>query len=165
MIIEFLSELERKMIDSGYDSLTLKEKNDLIVVLANRNGLKYSDITDEYIFNHHKQIKIDILSETCDDVIIRGFTSTNGNVYRLNRDDQMNMMGKMIQLQMDEAIETIKWRTDNMGYVDHEREEWINQVFLEGLNFKEINLFKYNTLKADVANATTDEEILAVKFN
>lgn len=162
--LEFLSPLEKQMIENGYNSLSLKDKNSLIAILADREGLKYSEITDEYILNHHKRIKIDILSEKCDETIIGGFESTNGNIYRTNRDDQMNMIGKMVQLQIDTKIQSVMWKTENEGYLDHTREEWVNQVFLEALNFKEMNLFKYSTLKEQVANAKTDEEVLAVKF-
>jgi hypothetical protein len=164
MVTEFLSQLEKKMIDNGFDSFSLKEKNDLVAILANREGVMYSEITPEYILNHHKQIKTDILSENCDETIVGGFTSTNGNKYRLNRDDQMNMIGKMIQLQHDPSIATVQWKTEGMGYVSHTKDEWINKVFLEALSFKEANLFKYNTLKAQVSNAMTDAEVLAVKF-
>jgi hypothetical protein len=159
----FLTPLEKKLLDEGYSSFSLTDKNSLIAILANKVGVKYSDITDEYIFNYHKQLKIDILSDNCDEKIIAGFTSANGHKYRTNRDDQINMIGKMIQLMNNTSIVEVNWKTEDAGYVKHTREEWIT-VFNEGLAHKEQNLFHYNTLKAQVHSAQTDAEVVAVKF-
>jgi hypothetical protein len=161
----FLQPLEQKLLDSGYDSFILQDKNNLISIIANKEGLKYSDITDNYILTYHKQLKTDILSNTCNDTIVAGFTSTNGNTYRLNRDDQINMLGQMEELKNDDTIATVKWKALNLGYVDHTRDDWIQKVFLEALNFKKTNLFKYDDLKTQVSNAQTDGDVLAVAWS
>jgi uncharacterized protein YktA (UPF0223 family) len=159
----FLTPLEIKLLESDYDSFSLSDKNTLIAFLANKEGLKYSDITDEYILDYHRQLKIDILSEKCDEIIVKGFVSANGHTYRTNRDDQLNMVAKNVQLLHDETILEVNWKTEDVGYVLHTRAEWL-QVYNEGVVHKETNLYKYNTLKAQVASATTHAEILAVAW-
>ena len=163
-MLSFLNTIEEKLIHEGYDSFSLQDKNALVMYLANKEGLIYSAITDEYILNYHKQLKIDILSETCDSIIVEGFTATNGHHYRTNRDDQINMIAKNVQLLHDTTISEIMWKTEDAGYIKHTREEWL-QVYNEGVTFKEQNLYKYNALKLQVANATTDAEVLAVAWN
>lgn len=155
--------LEQRLVESGFNSFSLQEKNNLISLLANREGLVYSDITDEYILNHHKNLKISILSDICDETITNGFTASNGHKYRTNRDDQINMIGKKIQLQDDPTITTVMWKTEDAGYIAHTREEWL-QVYKEAHQHKEQNLFKYNTLKQQVMNAATHEEIVAITW-
>jgi hypothetical protein len=159
----FLTPLERKLLESSFDSFSLSDKNNLVALLANKEQLKYSDITDEYILNYHKQLKIDILSESCDEIIVGGFTATNGHHYRTNRDDQLNMVAKNVQLLHDETIVEVNWKTEDVGYVLHTRQEWLT-VYNEGVAHKETNLYKYNTLKAQVESATTHAEILLVAW-
>jgi hypothetical protein len=159
----FLNSIEKKLLNEGYDSFTLQDKNNLITFIANKEQVTYSTITDEYVLDYHKKLKTDILSETCDELIVGGFTATNGNHYRTNRDDQLNFVAKNVQLLHNTSIQTIMWKTENKGYVEHTREEWL-QVYDEALAHKETKLFKYNNLKFEVANAKTDAEVLAVSF-
>ncbi|AYP68265.1 tail fiber protein [Bacillus phage vB_BcoS-136] len=159
-----LSELEDKLIKEGIANFSTQEKNRLIATIASKDSKSYNEVSDEYLLEFHKKIKTHILSDTCDELIVGGFKSTNGNIYRTNRDDQLNFIGKMIQLMNDESIDKVMWKTENQGYVEHAREEWID-VFKEGLAHKEQTLFRYNTLKHLVKEAETDEEVVLVEWN
>jgi hypothetical protein len=158
-----LTPIETKLLESGYDSFSLADKNLLISTLANREGVTYSAITDSYILDHHKNLKTDILSDECEELIVNGFTATNGHKYRTNRDDQMNMIGKRIQLMLKPEIIEVNWKTEDVGYLKLTRDEWI-RMYDEAFAHKEATLFKYNTLKMQVQEATTDAEVLAVKW-
>jgi hypothetical protein len=116
------------------------------------------------IFEERKKDKIQEMSSVCEQKIIEGFLASNGHHYRTNRDDQLNMLGKKIDIQDNVNILTVYWKTEDVGYVTHTREEWL-QMFKEACHHKELNLFKYNTLKMQVENATTDAEILAVNWD
>ena len=159
----FLTTLERKLIEEGYNSFSLSDKNGLVIQLADSKGIAYTQITEEVILNHHKELKINILSETCDNTITEGFIAENGHRYRTNRDDQLNMVAKNIQLLQNPSITEVHWKTEDAGYVLHTREEWL-KVYSEGITHKETNLYKYNTLKIQVKNALSDDEVLAVAW-
>lgn len=158
----FFKDVEKKLIEEGFDQFTLHEKNALIAILAERDNKMYSEITNEYILNYHKKIKGDMLSELCDESIVNGFVSTNGHTYRTNRDDQSNMIGKMVHLMYDSTITHVQWKTEDASYINHTRQEWIDKVFIEGLSHKEATLYKYNTKKYQVATALTDAAVVAV---
>lgn len=161
----YVTPLEQKMCDSGISSLTLQEKNDLIKIIADRQGVGYSVITDDYLLQHHKDLKIQELGQNCDDVISSGFTATNGNTYRCLDSDQINMIGQMVALINDTTITTVKWKTTNAGYVDHTRADWISNVYVQGLGFKQSTIFKLDNLVSTVTAATTDDAVTAVKFS
>lgn len=160
-----ITAIEQRLLDVGFDAMTVTEKNQLISFLANNAGKMYSEISVDDVIAHHKELKFEQLSEACADTILAGFTSTNGHVYRTNGDDQSNFFGKAIQLLLDSSITTIKWKTEDIGYADHTRDDWIQKVFLEGLSFKESTLYKYNQLKAIARSATSDAGVLAVRWS
>jgi hypothetical protein len=155
---------EKMLIEQGYDTFGLENKNRLITILAEREGLVLSQVTDEYILNHHKQLKVDILSEICESNIVKGFTASNGNTYRTNRDDQVNMIGQKDELAEDPSITVVHWKTENLGYIEHTREEWM-KVYIEAFSHKKSNLFRYNSLKHKVLNATTHSEIVGINWD
>lgn len=161
----YQSDLEQKLVEQGYDAFTLEDKNRLITILANRNGLMYSDIAADYILTTHKNLKTELLSEDCENTIITGFTSSNGHKYRLNRDDQLNMIGQKDELMGDTTITTVSWRAEDVGaWIDHTRDEWLT-VYKEGFAFKKNTLTKYNQLKAQVQQATTNAAVLAIVWS
>ena len=123
----------------------------------------YTDITEAYILKRHKTIKTDWLSALCEDAIVQGFTSANGNLYRTNRDDQINMMGQKDYLDANPTVTTVMWKTENKGYVSHTKAEWL-AVYAEAFSHKRDKLLKYNDLKTKVTNATTDEAVVAVQW-
>ncbi|MGG3891994.1 hypothetical protein [Metabacillus fastidiosus] len=109
-----------------------------------------------------KAAKIDQLSYFCEQDILSGFTSTlNGHRYRTNRDDQTNLLGKFNQLMNDETIIKVMWKTEDVGYVEHTRDDWLS-IYYEALHSKETKLFKYDQLKKLVSSKTTNQEVDSV---
>jgi hypothetical protein len=157
-----LTKLEMKLINEGMSALSIMEMNNLIMFIANKKGIAYSDINDTTIIDHHKEVKIGLFSDLCQEDIVKGFTSTNGHTYRTNDKDQANMIGKAVELILNPAITTVKWKTEDVGYVNHTKEDWITQVFSEGIKHKEFTLFKYDSLKTDIEEATSDPELVTI---
>ena len=160
-----LTQLEKKLLESGLVSMPMEEKNDLVTIIAKKMGLSYFEVDENYILDYHKNLKAEEYSVLSDETIVGGFTSTNGHIYRTNRDDQMNMIGKALQLTLDSTLTTVNWKTEDAGYISLDRDAWIEEVFKEGLAHKERTLYKYNTLKYQVALAKTEVELLAIKWD
>lgn len=158
-----LTSLEQKLIKQGLNSFTTQEKNNLITIIANKENKMYYEVDENYILNYHKRLKIGILSEACEETIIKGFIASNGHHYRTNRDDQINMIGQKDMLMTDPSITTVAWKTEDVGYIIHTREEWL-QVYNEAFEHKKYQLLKYNDLKQQILNATTHEEILSINW-
>lgn len=154
---------DEMLLEVGFDNMSLYDRNQLLVNIGSREKIDHSEITEEYVLDYHKKLKKQQLSDLCNDEIVNGFVASNGNKYRLNRDDQTNFIGKMMQVASDTTITTIHWKTENEGYVEHTREEWL-KIFNEGLNHKESILFKYNTLVIELQNATTHSEVTALSW-
>lgn len=158
-----MSALEKALLEEGYESFNLKDKNDFISYLANKNELKYSDVTDDYILDYHKKLKTAQFNELCERDIINGFTALNGHHYRTNRDDQKNFFGKALELILRPELDEVFWKTEDEGYLAHTRENWLN-VYIEGVSHKEYILHKYNTLKAQINDAVTEQEIIDITW-
>jgi hypothetical protein len=160
-----ISEIEQLLLDNGYDSLSPYDMNRVIVHVAGAMGKSsnYNDITLEDVFNYHKELKISIFKQLCEESILEGFTSSNGHFYRTNRDDQINLMGQRDELVFDETIDKVMWKTEDVGYVEHTRDEWL-MVYSEAFAHKKKQLFKYNTLKGELESAIDDKELVAIKW-
>lgn len=162
----FDSQIEKQLVDIGFDRMTMEEKNQLITTLARKEGAVLSRITDEYILNHHKKLKSAILSEKCDEVVVTGFKSTNGHTYRMKSDDQTNFNGQLIELMLfDKDVQEVPWLTEDAGYIVHPREEWVHQVYREAFGHKKAQLFKYNELKTKIEKSTTHAELVAISWD
>ncbi|MEH7116051.1 hypothetical protein V7128_01330 [Neobacillus vireti] len=118
---------------------------------------------NEEILSQFKSLKIDNLNRTCDVKIELGFLSSNGHFYRTTRDDQINMMGQKDKLNEDATISEVQWKTEDSGYVTHTREDWL-KVYREAFNYKETQIFKYNSLKQQVLNCKNIDEINAIQW-
>ncbi|MEK4560460.1 MULTISPECIES: DUF4376 domain-containing protein [unclassified Bacillus (in: firmicutes)] len=156
-----ITRIEQQMLDEGISSFTQYDMNTLIVRIADKLGKLPYEITEDVILQHHKNLKNDLLSEACEEEIIKGFTASNGHVYRTNRDDQVNMIGQKDILDDTDSAEPIKWRTEDAGWIDHTKDEWL-QVYKEAFDFKKSTLLKYASLKDQVNNATTHDEIVKI---
>jgi hypothetical protein len=134
------------------------------------NGYRVNPATKELEFNYdpafnleqYKSFKIDTLSKKCKEDIYKGFISQlNGHFYRTNTDDQLNFLGKFNQLISGESIATVMWKTEDSGYIEHSRSDWLT-IYNEALTAKEQKLFKYDQLRDQVNACATKEEVEAV---
>lgn len=164
-----LNPVEHILVEKGYDKMSGDDKNELISFISRKKSkssgqrIPFNHITDEYIFEYHQKLKKGILSDICNERIVKGFVSHNGHHYRTNRDDQMNFYGQVLELQLDPDMKKVFWKTEDAGYLEHPREEWL-VVFREGIEHKRELLFRYDMLKAQVFKATTHDEIVAVSW-
>lgn len=159
-----LLDIERRLTEVGFDEMTTDEKNTLIALIGKRENKPYFEIDTPFILDYHKNLKIEAFSEISDLEIIEGFKSTNGSVYRMNRDDQMNMVGKALQLIFDPTITEVAWKTEDKGYVTHTADEWKTNVFTEALTHKEVTLHKYNVLKMQILAAVDHASLVDIKW-
>jgi hypothetical protein len=166
----FLATLEQDLIQYDFENDSkqwdLNKKNDLIALLARRDGKMYSEITSEYILEHHKNLKIGMFSERCEEDIIKGFVSpTTGKTYRTNRDDQVNMIGKKLAVDSDPSIATVYWRIEETKeQTPHTREEFL-AIYQEGFLHKEGILRKLNNLRNDIRACTTHAGIIPLVWD
>jgi len=160
---ETLDYYEQLLVTQGLESMGREEKNMLVQRVAEKEGKTFFEVTNEYMLEHHKKLKSEMLNEDCENHIIAGFLATNGNHYRTNRDDQVNMVGQKDELNDDESIKIVYWKTVNKGYLEHTREEWL-KVYLEAFKHKKIQLFHYDSLKNEVSVAKTHEEIVVIQW-
>ncbi|AXH71134.1 hypothetical protein BSP36_089 [Bacillus phage BSP36] len=163
MDMPILSSLEKKVLEVGYDGLSLSEKNDYIRLVASRKQKLVNQVTSEDLLDYHKEFKIYVFQVTCDTEIARGFTASNGHTYRTNREDQTNMLATKIQLSEDPTITEVYWLTQDAGYLMHTREEWL-KVYNEAFEHKKALVYKNGELRRMIENATTDAELVAIKW-
>ncbi|MGG4438298.1 hypothetical protein AAXE64_27485 [Priestia megaterium] len=158
------TDMELDLLKRGFDRFSVQEKNNLISYLSNKYELAYTDITEEYILAHHKKLKCSVLDAMCDTTIEGGIVSeVNGHHYRVNKDDQRMMLGQKEFLNSFPEEETVEWRTEDAGMIDHSRDEWI-AMYYESFKFVSMNLKKVNELKRMIDLATTHQEIIAVNW-
>lgn len=156
--------LDQEFLKFGYGSFTVSLKNQFVQMISDRKSLPFTSITEQFIFNYHKELKQEFIKLQCEEDVLTGFTASNGHVYRTNRDDQTNMIGQKDFLNDHPEVTTVKWKTEDQGYIVHTREEWL-KVYLEAFYNKMMKLEKYNQLKEKISLATTEAEIIAVDWN
>lgn len=119
--------------------------------------------TEDELLHLKKEDKILEFNKKCEETIEAGFTASNGHSYKTTRDAQINMIGQKDELMTDDSILEVKWKTEDVGYVTHTRDEWLN-IYKEALSHKKTQLFKYDDLKAQVNNCTTIEEVDSIAW-
>lgn len=158
------SQIEQKMVEQGYDNLSLPDKNLLLTTLGGRGGMLLSDVTPTYVLQQHQNLKVELFSDTCENKIIEGFTSSSTNhIFRLNRDDQLNMMGKRDQIKEDSTITSVNWLTLDAGYQSFTAAQFLT-VYSEALTYKENVILQYNQYKGQILAATTHAAIFAIQW-
>lgn len=156
--------IESWILESGLAYLSPGQNALVIDYFMKEDGITDATlVTGEYLLNKVRAIKIASLKVKCEEVIEAGFTSTNGNFYRTNRDDQLNMVGQKDYLK-DNPTHLVMWKTENAGYVEHEPADWLSQVYNEGFAHKQQALFRYDYLKSVVNAATTSTEVIDVTW-
>lgn len=159
--LELRGELSKDYIDStiienGYNSLNSIQQDYL-------NELAKLTTSDD-ILNYCKEIKSIHFKRTCESEILKGFVASNGHFYRTNRDDQTNLMGQKDLLSENPSIETVMWKTEDVGYIEHTKEEWI-KIYNEAFLHKQTQLFKYDNLKKQVLLCATHEELDIINWD
>lgn len=155
--------IEARIINEGYLSLDEIEKGYIREIIAKENMIEKKELTDTEVLDFCKDIKALYFKELCEQKIIVGFTASNGHYYRTNRDDQTNMIGQKDELNANPNIATVFWKSEDAGYLSHTREEWL-QVYAQAFTHKKSQLFMYDSLKQQVFNSTTHEELSQIQW-
>ena len=153
------------LMSRGYQKMTRENKNMLVNYIAQVDNILLTDVTEDYVFKMIKRIRIEELALKCEEEILKGYLSDNGHFYRTNRDDQINMIGQKDLLDSDPSITVVQWKTEDVGYITHIKEDWLKYVYYFGLKHKSSLLFKYNHLKELVLKAQDDTQVLEVHWN
>lgn len=143
--------------------MTQDEFNKKVKDYEIQSKTKVFDYTDLDI-DAAKELKKDEMKYMCEKAIVHGFTSEkNGHHYRTNRDDQTNMIGQKDDLMDDETITHVQWKTEDVGYIEHTREDWL-YIYKEAFAHKKMQLFKYDQSKKDIDALVELEDVLNYKW-
>ncbi|WP_457770704.1 DUF4376 domain-containing protein [Priestia megaterium] len=159
-----LDYINQIIIEQGYNALSAYQMEVVEEHVSDSDGaIRILETEEDEILEYVKSIKIAFFKKTCEEQIELGFTSSNGHFYRTNRDDQVNMIGQKDSLVDDPSITYVDWKTEDVGYIRHTKEQWM-QVYNEAFAHKKEQLFKYEALKQRVMAATNQDEVALVKW-
>jgi hypothetical protein len=153
------------LLESGMDNFSVPEKNNFIFQIAQKELVSVNDVTDEFLVQYHKDLKINDFSNRCESDILKGFTSTTtGHTYRTSRDDQFNMFVEYIMTKDDPNVTEILYKSEDVGeQVSHTKEEF-EAVIMEGFKHVKDTLAKFDELRKQIRACETDAEILAITW-
>ncbi|MFE4029135.1 hypothetical protein ACFX4N_23560 [Priestia sp. YIM B13551] len=151
------------VINQGYPALASYQVDLIKQLTADSKDEELSELSDEDILEYCKILKNDFFKTTCEEKILEGFTASNGHFYRTNRDDQINFIGQKDLLVANESLTTVPWKTEDVGYIVHTRDEWL-QIYNEAFSHKQAQLFKYDNLKKQVMAATDHVALSTIKW-
>lgn len=125
------------------------------------NGVEIID----YGLELAKNKKLKELDDLCTSEILAGFISSALGVehqYGFDRDDQDNLDGRMTMIAGDPTYpDTFLWKTKDAGQLFHTKTQFI-KLCRDADTFKDSRIAKYWTLKPQVLNATTEDEVNAI---
>jgi hypothetical protein len=161
--LDFINKI---IIEKGYNALSTYQMDVVKQELSDGTieAIRILEVDNDEILEYVKTIKIAFFKSTCEEKIELGFTSENGHFYRTNRDDQINMIGQKDLLVEDPTITYVDWKTEDIGYIRHTKEQWM-KVYNEAFEHKKDQLFKYEALKQKVLAATTQDEVAAIQWD
>lgn len=111
-----------------------------------------------------KEAKIKECNALCNQTILAGFESAvlgDAHTYQFDYEAQMNLNGQLNLMNVDPSIDTVEWKTVDAGVLSHTKAQFI-QLCKDAMAFKQTNIAKYWTLKAQINAATNEETINAV---
>ena len=156
-----MNEVEKTFLKWGLKGMNVYEFNRTVEFYMSTLGMTSEQVDATFLLGKLKELKIEELRLLCDSSIESGFTATNGHFYRMNRDDQLNMIGQKDFLYDNPEESIVYWKTEDSGYVSHTREEWMS-IYSQGFLDKKKKLFKYDRLRTKVRSATTSDEVVSI---
>lgn len=122
---------------------------------------------DEYYkFIRDKDVSLDELKNAkknqldylCNQTILSGFYSSatgEEHFYPADEEAQRNLNFAIKRLELQPELGTVGFKTLDAGYINHTLEQ-IHQVFKDGFDYGQQQIIKYNQLKIQVYDSTTD---------
>lgn len=142
---------------SVWQKFSIYKKEDLLITNQTIS------LKNNVVLEKEKKKKLLNINTLCEAAIVGGFTSSalgSVHVYQSDRDDQINLIGlvtagadDLLKCGVDDGNGNITW-----DWKQHTAAQ-LKAVFDDGALFKKQQLIKANTLKAQVAAATTAEEL------
>lgn len=124
----------------------------------------FKELENAY-FDYFKKSQIEVLNNKCNEEITKGFVSVStGFTFEFEPHDQDNFTQQAILLLSDTTVATITWKTFDAGVQNFTREQFLT-IIKESEEHKKTAISKYWTLKAQVEQATSIEEIENVKWD
>jgi hypothetical protein len=114
----------------------------------------------------YQQEKMNELNQACNGAILAGFSSAclgTSHTYQFSYDDQLNLNGQLTLINADPTITTLQWKTMDAGVLEHSRDQFI-ALCKDAIAFKQSQIQKYWSLKAQVLAATTEDQIDAITW-
>ena len=152
-----------RFVKLGYSSLDDSDKNDLTILVALEKNVRVIDVDESYLFEYLKEVVKEKSKSMCDYKIENDFVATNGHNYRLNTNDQINMIGQKAEIDTDPSIDEVFWKTEDSGFVKHTREEWLS-IYLEAHEYKKNCIYRYNALKGLIDETSTNDELMKLEW-
>lgn len=121
-------------------------------------GREESDILKEL-----RVEKILELKDICNEDIMLGFVAQNGHFYGFGIHDQMNFTHQKLEVEGDQSVSAVHWKTVDSGIVSHTREEFL-VVCSDAKKHKEAMILKFWIKEQQINNATTREEIRSISW-
>lgn len=123
-----------------------------------------AQVADEDLLAYHKEAQNKKLERRCQKEILNGFTSSSsGHTYRTNIDDQINILGKTLELVIKTLMLNVTWKTEDSGVLDHLREDFF-EVFFESIHHKESKIAHLWQKKYEVSLCSSHEEINLIEW-
>jgi len=163
MIFDTLTIYEKELILKGFEEMTVTNQNSLVNAIATKLNCAVWQVSPAQILTHHKNLKLSMINESCELAISNGFTSTNGHKYRLNQDDQVNMLGQKDRLNDRPEVDKVFWKTEDAGYIEHTRASWL-VMQAEAFDHKLLQLMRYNEKATAIVTATTHKQIVEANW-
>lgn len=163
MIFDTLTIYEKELILKGFEEMSVSNQNSLVNAIAIKLNCAVWQVSTAQILIFHKNLKLSMVNESCELAISNGFTSANSHKYRLNQDDQVNMLGQKDRLRDNPDMDKVFWKTEDAGYIEHTRAEWL-VMQKEAFDHKLIQLMKYNEKHTAITNATTHKQIVETNW-
>lgn len=117
--------------------------------------------TTDNILAALKESKLVELDEKCNQVIMGGFSSSalgEQHTYQSMILDEIWFNSTINRFSVDPNFTSVNYKTIDAGYLLHTKEQFI-QAFVDGHTFGDSQIMKLNTLKDQVNNATTVEDL------
>lgn len=152
------------LLNNNYSDLDNAILQEIREHVAEYYAIPLEQLIEDDIVSYHKLAMIKRLERRCQQEVLEGFSSAStGHIYRTNTDDQINILGKIVELMLKTDLLTIQWKTEDSGVIDHTRETFFGILF-ESIKHKEDKIVHLWQKKYEVSLCSTHEEINLIEW-
>ena len=152
------------LLNNNYDDLESNVLEEIKEHISEFYSIPLEQLVEDDILAYHKLAMIKRLERRCQQEVLEGFSSTTtGHIYRTNTDDQINILGKIVELMLKTELLNVQWKTEDSGVIDHTRETFFN-VLYESIQHKEDKIVHLWQKKYEVGLCTGHDEINLIEW-